>query len=151
MLDNSTGWLDYARAKTAVPRRIPLWPETVAALRAVAAARPAPSDPADERFAFIGPRGESYIGAVIASTEETQRVSKRPALPVGRSTTCERTFQTVAEASRDLSAVQSVMGHAAAAGDMDAIYRQGASDDRLRAVVDVVRAWLFGESKGGEE
>ena len=28
-----TGWLDFARVKTAIPRRIPLWLETIAAIR----------------------------------------------------------------------------------------------------------------------
>lgn len=32
-LNLDTGWLDYPRAKTGIPRRCPLWPETVAALR----------------------------------------------------------------------------------------------------------------------
>jgi hypothetical protein len=37
------------------------------------------------------------------------------------------------------------MGHAAASNDMSAIYRQRVSDERLRAVVDVVHDWLFPE------
>ena len=55
-----------------------------------------------------------------------------------------RTFQTVAEGARDLTAVQSVMGHAPPANDMSAVYRQRVDDDRLLAVVNHVRGWLFG-------
>src|SRR5262249_28278600 len=36
-----TGWIDYPRPKTGMPRRCPLWPETAAALREALAARPA--------------------------------------------------------------------------------------------------------------
>jgi integrase len=54
-----------------------------------------------------------------------------------------RTFQTIAEGAHDMVAIQSIMGHAPASGDMSAVYRQGVSDDRLREVVEHVRAWLF--------
>lgn len=46
-LDLEGGWVNYHRPKTGITRRCPLWPETVEALRAVLAERPAPSDPAD--------------------------------------------------------------------------------------------------------
>ena len=52
--------------------------------------------------------------------------------------------QTIGEEARDLVAVQAIMGHAAATNDMSAVYRQRVSDERLRAVVDAVREWLFG-------
>src|SRR5262249_18056736 len=39
-LDLAGGWIDYPRPKTGIPRRCPVWPETVAALREVIAARP---------------------------------------------------------------------------------------------------------------
>ena len=61
-----------------------------------------------------------------------------------------RTFQTIAEGSRDLVAVQSIMGHAAASGDMSAVYRQRIEDERLLAVTDYVYQWLSGDSKRKE-
>ena len=39
-LDLDRGWIDYPRPKTGIARRCPLWPETVAALRAVLADAP---------------------------------------------------------------------------------------------------------------
>ncbi len=53
------------------------------------------------------------------------------------------TFQTVAEGARDLAAVQSIMGHAAAANDMSAVYRERVDDERLLAVTQHVRKWLL--------
>jgi integrase len=53
------------------------------------------------------------------------------------------TFQTVAEGARDLVAVQAIMGHAPSSSDMSAVYRERVDDDRLRAVVDHVRRWLW--------
>src|SRR5262249_20229049 len=41
-LDLDRGWLDYPRPKTGVPRRVPLWPETVEAVRLALAERPEP-------------------------------------------------------------------------------------------------------------
>ena len=35
------------------------------------------------------------------------------------------------------------MGHAEAGNDMSAVYREGVDDDRLKAVTDHVRQWLF--------
>ena len=51
-----------------------------------------------------------------------------------------RLFRTVADESRGQPAVMHLTGHAPDAGDMGAVYRLGISDDRLRAVVEVVRA-----------
>lgn len=35
------------------------------------------------------------------------------------------------------------MGHAESGSDMSAVYREGVDDDRLKAVTDHVRQWLF--------
>lgn len=40
-------------------------------------------------------------------------------------------------------AVDVIMGHASPDGDMAAIYRQRVDDDRLRAVSNHIRRWLF--------
>ena len=51
------------------------------------------------------------------------------------------TFETIAGDARDQVAVDAIMGHARE--DMSSVYRERISDDRLRAVVDHVRSWLF--------
>jgi integrase len=57
------------------------------------------------------------------------------------------TFATVAGGSRDQIAVNAIMGHAPAANDMSAVYRERIDDDRLVAVTEHVRKWLFGEEE----
>ena len=43
----------------------------------------------------------------------------------------------------DQPAVEVVMGHTPASNDMAAVYRQRVNDERLEAVADHVRKWLF--------
>ena len=50
-------------------------------------------------------------------------------------------FETVAGASRDQVAVNAIMGHADSS--MAGLYREEVGDDRLLAVVNHVRGWLF--------
>ncbi len=52
-LDLDRGWVDYPRPKTGSPRRCPLWPETVAALRAALSNRHEAKDPVDADLVFI--------------------------------------------------------------------------------------------------
>ncbi|MGA2031314.1 MAG: tyrosine-type recombinase/integrase [Thermoguttaceae bacterium] len=52
-LDLKTGWVDYPRPKTGVPRRCPLWPETAAALQEALARRPKPNDKAYDALVFL--------------------------------------------------------------------------------------------------
>jgi hypothetical protein len=47
------GIVDFARPKTGIPRRCALWPETVAAIRAALAKRPAPKAEADAGLVFV--------------------------------------------------------------------------------------------------
>ncbi len=146
-VDLKGGWLRYPRAKTAIGRNIPLWPETIDSIRQVLTARPEPADPEDAGLLFIGPRGKSYVGKHkgYRVTAETTRVLKKAGIEGRTFYDHRRTFLTVAEGARDLVAVQAIMGHAPASGDMAAIYRQRVDDERLIAVTDHVHKWLFGE------
>ena len=55
--------------------------------------------------------------------------------------TLRHVFRTVADAARDPVAIDAIMGHADPS--MGAVYRERIDDDRLRAVVEVVRKWLW--------
>jgi integrase len=155
-LDLDSGWLDYARTKTGIMRRIPIWPETVAAIRVVLKARRQPEATDDAPLLFVGPRGKSYIGnhRGYRVTAEFNRGTAKAKIEGRTFYDLRRTFQTVAEGARDLVAVQHIMGHAPGGGDMSAIYRQKIEDERLKAVGDHVHAWLFAKkgktAKAGE-
>ena len=146
-IDLDSAWLDYPRNKPGVPRRVPMWAETVDAIRQVLATRRKPKDSADGALLFITPTGLSYLSDEHRThrlTGEYRRVAELAGVEGRQFYDARRTFQTIGEEARDLVAVQSIMGHAASTNDMSAIYRQRVSDERLRAVVERVRAWLFG-------
>jgi len=59
-LDLERGWVDYPRPKTAVPRRCPLWPETISAIREALAVMPRPKNASDAAFVFINSYGNPW-------------------------------------------------------------------------------------------
>jgi integrase len=148
-LDLKAGWVDFARPKTGISRRCPLWPETVAALKIALVRRPAPKSPADDGLAFITKYGERWYkdDSDNPISKEMAKVLKELKLhrPGVNFYALRHTFRTVADESRDQVAVDHIMGHARE--DMASVYRERIGDDRLRAVVDHVRGWLFGEEK----
>ena len=62
-LDLKSAWLDYPRPKTGVPRRCPLWPETVAALNRAAELRPEPADLHHSELVFVTKYGKPWSKA----------------------------------------------------------------------------------------
>ncbi len=159
-IDLDGGYIDFPRPKTAVFRRCPLWPETVTALREALAERPAAKDEADARLVFITKYGNRWVrsrdraegGAVIVDSVGLEFRKLLDALELKRRGSfynLRHTFRTVADASKDQPALDCIMGHADES--MAARYREGVGDERLQAVVGVVRAWLWpAESKAGQ-
>lgn len=144
VIDLDAGWMEYPRAKTGIQRRVPLWPETVEALREVIKHHPGGSD-----TMFVGHRGRDFTDEKRTGgnriTGAFKPVLKAAGFPeTGRGFYClRRTFQTQAEECGDLVAVKAIMGHSASESDMSARYRQEVSDKRLRRAVDTVREWLY--------
>jgi integrase len=146
-LDLDNGWLDFPRPKTGIPRRCPLWSETVGAIRTALAKRPAPKDNAYAGRVFITKRGGSWSKDTSDNpvSKEFAKVRAKSGLSAGRGFYCLRhAFETIGGDSRDQVAVDHIMGHAR--DDMASVYRERISDDRLRAVTDHVHKWLFGGS-----
>jgi integrase len=155
-VDLDKGWIVFPRPKTGVPRRIPLWPETVAALRQALTSRPSPIDEADADLCFITSRGTRYVRLQPSGTEgrfvtinslsrRFEGVMDKIGIKARRGVnfyTLRHVFETQAGESRDQVAVDAVMGHVDPS--MGGQYRERISDDRLKTVVETVRTWLFG-------
>ena len=155
-IDFEDGWLDYPRPKTAIRRRIPLWRETIVALREAISTRPRPKDDKDSEMVFLTVQGHRWV-RVTESVSQPGRWNTRNTVADrfgkllrnlrigGRKRlgfyTLRHQFETVAGESRDQVAVDAIMGHVDQS--MAAHYRERISDERLQAVVDQVRAWLF--------
>jgi integrase len=147
-VDLERGWINYPRPKTGIPRRCPLWPETVDAIRAALEVRPKPADYPDCGKVFLTERGTACV-VQTANGHKKDLIGVRftnllRALGVHREGvgfySLRHTFETVAGEAKDQVAVDLVMGHTDPS--MAANYRHGVSDERLRAVVDHVRKWL---------
>ncbi|MBY0525061.1 MAG: hypothetical protein K2R98_16775 [Gemmataceae bacterium] len=77
-LDLAGGWVNYPRPKTGTPRRCPLWPETVAAIRDALASRPEPKDAENAGLAFLTRYGHSWHKEIEDSpiSKETTKLLK---------------------------------------------------------------------------
>ena len=133
-LNLQTGWADFPRPKTGIHRRAKLWPETVQAITAWQAGRS--SKDAGRVFA----RSNDGIVRDVAKLLQKLEINGRKHLGFY---SLRHTFLTVAVETRDFPAVQLVMGHVD--NSMSAHYRERIGDDRLHAVAEHVRKWVFGE------
>lgn len=151
--------LDYLRPKTQAPRRAVLWKETAEAITAALARR--------AKLVERRPPAEVLADRVFLTKRRRPYVSMSPAGKLVDSVGLEfrrlagdlgirrkgigfyalrHTFQTVADEMRDFPAIDLVMGHMPAGEDMAARYRERIGDERLAAVAEHVRAWMFGRA-----
>jgi integrase len=150
-LDLDAGWVNYPRPKTGIGRRCPLWPETVKALRAAVAERPAPRQDEAAGLVFVTTRGRSWLIKGIANpvSVTVRDLMKKAGIHhhgIGFYT-LRHVFRTIADGSQDQVAVNHIMGHSDSS--MAATYRERIDDSRLQAVAEHVRAWLFGKAPDG--
>ena len=160
-VDLDSGWLDYPRPKTSVPRRCPLWSETVAAIREALDNRTKPKQRQHDGVLFITKYGKPW-GTRIIHEDKKGNVKKNADDPVGKEfrkllTTLgmhkpgrgfyalRHTLATIGGDSRDQVVVNSIMGHADES--MAGVYRERIDDGRLLAVTEHVRKWLFDSEK----
>jgi integrase len=145
-LDLDAGWLNYPRPKTGIPRRCPLWPETVEAIKDALAKRPAPKEAENAGLVFVTKYGLPWHRQVEDGpvSKEMRKLLNKLHIDGHRNFYALRhTFETVGGEVKDQVAVDFIMGHAR--NDMASVYRERISDERLRAVVNHVHAWLFAE------
>jgi integrase len=159
VLDLRGGWVNFPRPKTGIERKIPLWPETITALREVIAHKPKAKNEADANLVFLtrcgarwvkvdfekAPDGKIAVSQDDAISKELRKLLRK--LGINRHGlgfyAVRHGFQTIGDEVGDPVAVHFLMGHAEDAGDMSAHYRERISDERLRAVTDHVHDWLF--------
>jgi integrase len=144
-LDLGGGWVIFPRPKTGVPRRCPLWRETVQALRKALDARATPKDAADADLVFITKYGARWVKDTPdnpLSKELTKLLKALGLEQTGRNFYALRHgFETIGGGARDQVAVDFIMGHAR--DDMASTYRERIEDTRLKVVTDHVHDWLF--------
>lgn len=161
-IDFADGWIDFPRPKTAVPRKCPIWKETIAVLRQALACRPKAKTENHDHLVFVTKFGGSWAKETEDNpvSKEFRKLTKRvkkiiTANPakcdieryqnIGRKGVSfyalRHTFETVAGGSKDQVAVDHIMGHVDTS--MAAHYRESIEDERLIAVSDHVRNWLF--------
>jgi integrase len=137
--------LNFPRPKTGIARRCKLWPETVKALNAAIAKRPEPTAETHANLVFITKRGRPWAKSTCENPVSWQFWALLIDLKLYRKGlsfyTLRHTFETIAGGSRDQVAVNHVRGHVDAS--MAATYRERIEDDRLVAVAEHVRTWLF--------
>jgi integrase len=149
-LDLEKRWVDYPRPKTGISRRCPLWPETVAALKEALAHRPSPKKEEHAGLVFLTRCGDSWHTGTTNGplSRETGKLLRKLGINGRKGLgfyTLRHTFRTVADEAKDQPAADFIMGHESP--HMSSVYRERISDERLKAVTDHVRAWLFGEPK----
>ena len=167
-VDLELGWIEFPRPKTGIERRCPLWPETISALEEALTKRPNPADDSGKGLCFLTRFGLPWVR--ITPKKETDPEDTGPEIRVpidsisgefakilrklkinGRRGlgfyTGRHTFETIGGESKDQVAVNGIMGHVDSS--MAGVYRHRISDERLIAVTNVIREWLFG-TEGGE-
>lgn len=162
-IDLKARWLNYPRSKTGVGRRVPLWAETVAALRTAIAERPAPKHELDADIVLLTGRRKGdmrsggtrlvvqgqksrtdYLGRRMNELLRRLHIQGRKHLGFY---SLRHTLATVGLQIGDRDAVKAIMGQVE--GDVLASYDEtGPSDKRLQQVVHHVHKWLFTNPTG---
>jgi integrase len=143
-VDLERGFIDFPRPKTGVERRVPLWPETIAALKQAQAERPDAKDQADAGLFFITKYGLGWSKDTSDNpvSKEFRKLLDSLDLNGHRNFyTLRHVFRTIADEARDQPSADHIMGHEST--HMSSVYRETISDERLRAVVAHVRRWLL--------
>src|SRR5262245_61163196 len=118
-VDLEAGLIDYPRSKTGIPRRCPLWPETIAAISEALANRPEPKKAEHAELVFLTRCGDSWHKDTPDNpiSREFGKLLKRLGINGRKGLgfyTLRHTFRTVADEAKDQPAADCIMGHEAA-------------------------------------
>lgn len=150
------GWVEFPRPKTEIPRRCPLWPETVESLERVLENRPKARSPEYADLVFLTRFGLPWVRISADNKYVDDNLSKafskllkdlgikRPKIAFYA---LRHTFETISGEAKDQIATDLIMGHVDPS--MAANYRHWISNERLQAVVEVVHRWLFPRPRVG--
>lgn len=163
-IDLDRGLIDFERPKTAVRRIVPLWPETVTAIRALLdGERPKPANDEAKPLLFRSEQGYALVRQTIQRSDdhEIKKVVyidrlgdwfdrllvelklKRHGLGFY---SLRHTFRTWADDCGDQHAIHRIMGHSIPG--MSGVYIEEIGLERLRRVVSLVRSRLWPQLDG---
>jgi integrase len=166
-IDLKKAMINFPRPKTEIPRRCPLWPETVKAVEKAMKERPKPASKEHAGLAFLTNRGVPWVR--IGPPKKTEgRTTTQPTVWIDSlgnefKKVCEaagidrkgrgfyslrHTFRTVADELPDRPAIDLIMGHEPA-GDMRTRYVERIGEERLKGVVGHVKQWMHQRSMRG--
>jgi integrase len=155
-LDLKGGWCTFNRPKTEIFRRCRLWAETVEALKQVIAERLEPATDAVKDLVFLAPCRFTKKGIAWLVNDRANPVTLRFAALLKKAGLhrpqrgfydLRHIFLSIADGSKDVTAVSLVMGHAERGVSSNYRERSRFDDSRLTAVSDYVHHWLFNSEK----
>jgi integrase len=120
--------------------------ETITAIKEVLANQPKPKKAEHASLVFITKYGlpwskDKSSGPV---SQEMRKLLNRLGINGHRNFyTLRHSFRTVGDETKDSVACDAIMGHETP--HMSSVYREQIGDDRLKAVADHVRKWLFAQ------
>jgi integrase len=123
-IHTNTSWIVFPRTKTAVPRRIPMWPETAAAISVL--------EHGKRLFGYTANGINANWRRLLSRAKGVEQIGFYG---------LRRTWRTWADNARDQRAAETIMGHVL--GDVGSLYVDHVSDSRLIAVSNHVRSRLF--------
>lgn len=134
-VDLDAAVIHFARTKNNIPRTVPLWPETLDALRVLRRRRP------HDAIVFRTKRGLPWQGTAVSHA--FRKLCERCEVPLAKGVNlgaCRHTFATYANEARDTDARRHLMGRLLP--NLDDVYVETLFHHRLKAVVDHVRTRL---------
>jgi integrase len=152
-VDLERGLIAFDRHKTGVSRLVPLWKETVRALKEYK--HPSPTHP--ELF-FVTRWGHAWVRDEVhndaqgiakktvrcdAVDLEFDKAQKDAGMSPRGFYLLRHTFRTIADTTGDLNAIRAIMGHAFAGMDEFYLHLHAGGMDRLNKVVKHVHDWLY--------